>query len=60
METEIKLTGAVLCALSENTSDDGLDASLDELERLLDTAGGQCGAVPRQAGRTDVFRQGQD
>ena len=42
METEIKLTGAVLCALSENTSDDGLDASLDELERLLDTAGGQC------------------
>ncbi len=42
MDNNIKLTNAVLCAVSEETDDRELESSLDELERLLDTAGGKC------------------
>lgn len=42
MDNNINLTNAVLCAVSEETDDPELEASMEELERLLDTAGGRC------------------
>lgn len=42
MEIENKVINAVLCAVSEESDDRDLEVGLDELERLLDTAGGKC------------------
>lgn len=42
MDNNINLTNTVLCAVSEETDDPELEASMEELERLLDTAGGRC------------------
>ncbi len=42
MENEEKIINAVLCALSESSDDSKTEVCMDELERLLDTAGGKC------------------
>lgn len=42
MDNSINLTNAVLCAVSEETDAPELEANMEELERLLDTAGGRC------------------
>lgn len=36
------IINAVLCAVSDDSNDTALEAGMDELERLLDTAGGKC------------------
>ncbi len=48
-EKEITITNAVLCALIDEQGEEAAEVSLDELERLLDTAGGKCFAKVTQS-----------